>query len=65
VLCCALHDVLCCVFGACRFIGVYTGTVLRREETLCESQTNQQYLFDLNSHVTIDGSRGGNVTRYM
>lgn len=50
---------------ACRFVGLYTGTVLRREETLSEAQANQQYLFDLNNHITIDGSQGGNVTRYM
>lgn len=48
-----------------RFVGVYGGTVLRREQTLSEAQTNQQYLFDLNEHITIDGSLGGNVTRYM
>jgi len=48
-----------------RFVGIYSGTVVRREQTLSAEHANQQYLFDLNEHVTIDGSRGGNVTRCM
>ncbi|KAJ1622867.1 hypothetical protein T492DRAFT_312345 [Pavlovales sp. CCMP2436] len=48
-----------------RFVGVYGGTVLLREQTLSAAQTNQQYLFDLNDQIAIDGSLGGNVTRYI